>query len=51
MRIINIVFISSLIGEIIARFERKGFKLQAMKLYKPDRSVLEQHYGKRTYHL
>lgn len=34
-----------LVGEIISRFERKGFKLQAMKLYQPPRSVLEEHYA------
>jgi len=34
-----------LIGEIISRFEKKGFKLQAMKLYTPPRELLEQHYA------
>jgi len=34
-----------LIGQIIARFEAKGFKLQAMKLMTPSRAHLEQHYA------
>ena len=34
-----------LIGEIIARFERKGFKLQALKLYTPTVELLEAHYA------
>ena len=34
-----------LVGEIIARFEKKGFKLQALKLYSPERTLLEQHYA------
>jgi nucleoside-diphosphate kinase len=34
-----------LIGKIIARFEEKGFKLQAMKLASPPRSLLESHYA------
>ncbi|KAL3904991.1 MAG: hypothetical protein SGILL_009856 [Bacillariaceae sp.] len=33
-----------LIGEIIARFERKGFKLVAMKLTKPSKEHMETHY-------
>ena len=34
-----------LVGEIISRFERKGFKLAALKLYTPPRELLEQHYA------
>jgi nucleoside-diphosphate kinase len=34
-----------LIGEIIKRFEQKGFKLQAMKLFSPPRALLEEHYA------
>ena len=34
-----------LVGEIISRFEKKGFKLQALKLYQPPRSLLEAHYA------
>ena len=33
-----------LIGEIISRFEKKGFKMQAMKLFCPPRELLESHY-------
>ena len=32
------------VGEIIARFEKKGFKLLAMKLYSPSKQLLEGHY-------
>merc|ERR1712127_290841 len=34
-----------LVGEIIKRFESKGYKLVAMKLDKPERSHLEKHYA------
>lgn len=34
-----------LVGEIISRFEKKGFKLQAMKLAQPPREHLEAHYA------
>jgi len=34
-----------LIGEIVGRFEKKGFKLQAAKLFTPPRSLLEAHYS------
>jgi nucleoside-diphosphate kinase len=34
-----------LIGQIVARFEAKGFKLQAMKLMSPSRELLERHYA------
>lgn len=33
-----------LVGEIISRFEKKGFKLVALKLMQVDRSLAEQHY-------
>ncbi len=33
-----------LAGEIISRFEKKGYKLLAMKLYSPTRELLEEHY-------
>lgn len=33
-----------LIGEIIARFEKKGFKLVALKLIQVDRNLAEEHY-------
>ncbi len=34
-----------LIGEILARFERKGFKLVALKQLIPSRELAERHYG------
>ena len=34
-----------LIGEIISRFEKKGFKLVAMKLDQPPKEHLELHYA------
>lgn len=32
-------------GEIIARFEKRGFKLVAMKLYYPTKKEAENHYA------
>ena len=32
-------------GEIIKRFEQKGFKLAAMKMWQPERSFMEKHYA------
>ena len=34
-----------LVGEILSRFERKGFKLIALKQLIPSREIAEQHYG------
>lgn len=34
-----------LAGEIIRRFETKGFTLVGLKLLKPSRELAEQHYG------
>jgi len=34
-----------LVGEILNRFERKGFKLIALKQITPSRELAEQHYG------
>jgi nucleoside-diphosphate kinase len=34
-----------LVGEIIGRFEAKGFKLVGMKLMTATRELAEQHYG------
>uniref|UniRef100_K3X7K4 Nucleoside diphosphate kinase n=1 Tax=Globisporangium ultimum (strain ATCC 200006 / CBS 805.95 / DAOM BR144) TaxID=431595 RepID=K3X7K4_GLOUD len=34
-----------LVGEIIKRFETKGYKLVALKLARPSREHLEQHYA------
>ncbi|KAJ7539041.1 hypothetical protein O6H91_11G074700 [Diphasiastrum complanatum] len=33
-----------LVGEIIVRFEKKGFKLKALKLVQVERSFAEKHY-------
>jgi nucleoside-diphosphate kinase len=38
-------FARNLTGEIIARFERKGLRLAAMKLMTMDRALAEQHYA------
>lgn len=34
----------NLVGEIISRFEKKGFNLVEMKLIYPDRILVENHY-------
>jgi nucleoside-diphosphate kinase len=34
-----------LVGEIIARFERKGMRIVAMKLLQIDRALAERHYA------
>ncbi len=36
------------IGEVIARIERKGFRLEALELRTLEREVAEQHYGEHT---
>ncbi len=33
-----------LVGEIISRFERKGFRMAGLKLYQTPREVAEEHY-------
>ena len=33
-----------LVGEIIGRFERKGFTLRGLKLFTPGRELAEEHY-------
>jgi nucleoside-diphosphate kinase len=33
-----------LVGDIISRFERKGFKLVGLKLYQTPKDVAEEHY-------
>jgi nucleoside-diphosphate kinase len=33
-----------LVGDIISRFERKGFKLVGLKLYQTPKEVAEEHY-------
>jgi nucleoside-diphosphate kinase len=37
-----------LVGEIVARFERKGFTLVAAELRTVDRSLAEQHYAEHA---
>ncbi|GAA5913659.1 hypothetical protein JCM6882_008712 [Rhodosporidiobolus microsporus] len=34
-----------LVGEIISRFEKRGYKLAALKLTRPTRAHLEEHYA------
>ena len=34
-----------LVGQIIERFERRGYKLIALKLFTPSKALLEEHYG------
>ena len=34
-----------LVGEIVGRFERKGFKLVALKQLIPSKEIAEQHYA------
>ena len=34
-----------LVGEIVARFERKGFKLVAMKIMHASQDLLKNHYA------
>jgi nucleoside-diphosphate kinase len=38
-------FARSLTGEILARFERKGLRIAALKLMTMDRALAEQHYA------
>lgn len=33
-----------LVGEVIGRFEKKGFKLIGLKLIQVDRALAEEHY-------
>ena len=33
-----------LVGEVISRFERKGFKLVGLKLFQTPKDVAEEHY-------
>ena len=34
----------ALVGEIINRFERKGFTLKALKMFRPSKQLAEEHY-------
>ena len=38
-------FARNLSGEIVARFERKGLRIAALKLMTMDRALAEQHYA------
>ncbi|MBA2428511.1 MAG: nucleoside-diphosphate kinase [Thermoleophilaceae bacterium] len=38
----------ALTGEVIARFERKGLRIAAMKLTRVQRDVAEQHYAEHS---
>jgi nucleoside-diphosphate kinase len=33
-----------LVGEIIGRFERKGFTLKGLRMFRPSRELAEEHY-------
>eukprot|EP00892_Ulva_mutabilis_P001255 jgi/Ulvmu1/1112/UM106_0029.1 len=33
-----------LVGEVITRFERKGFQIKGLKMYQTPKSVAEEHY-------
>lgn len=37
-----------LVGDIISRFEKRGYKLQGLKLIHPTKELLEQHYADLT---
>jgi nucleoside-diphosphate kinase len=34
-----------LVGEILSRFERKGLRIEALKMMRVDRDLAERHYG------
>jgi len=41
-------FERGLTGEVLARFERKGLKLVAMKLMRADESIANEHYAEHA---
>jgi nucleoside-diphosphate kinase len=41
-------FSRSLSGEVLARFERKGLKISALKLLQADESIANEHYAEHT---
>ena len=41
-------FERALTGEVLARFERKGLKLVAVKLMQADESIANEHYAEHT---
>lgn len=38
-----------LVGEIISRFEKKGFQMVALKLFNPSKDLLELHYDEHRH--
>lgn len=38
----------NLTGEIISRFEKKGFKIIGLKMFKMSRELAEKHYGEHA---
>ena len=42
MRVLKRIFLQ--VGEVISRFERKGFKLVALKMQTATRGLAEEHY-------
>ena len=41
-------FERGLTGQVIARFERKGLRIRALKLMRLDRGTAERHYGEHV---
>ena len=41
-------FERNLTGEVLARFERKGLKITALKLLTADESIANEHYAEHT---
>ena len=39
---------AGLVGEVVARFERRGFVLRGMKALRIDRSLAERHYAEHV---
>ena len=37
-----------LVGEVISRIERKGYSIEAVRMLKADRSLLEKHYAEHV---
>lgn len=37
-----------LVGEVISRIESKGYSIDAVRMLKPDRSLLEKHYAEHV---
>lgn len=37
-----------LVGEVVGRIERKGYEIEAMKLFTIDRALAEKHYGEHS---